>query len=85
MEDGIQDGTQDRGFKQGNKSFWPKPVKVGDEVDVEIEAIATKGDGIAKKDGFVIFVPGASQGEKLKVKIKELKSTFAIGERVEGA
>jgi len=28
----------------------PKPVKVGDEVDVTIEAIAAKGDGIAKID-----------------------------------
>ena len=37
-------------------SSEPKPVKVGDEVEVKIEGTASKGDGIAKKDGFVIFV-----------------------------
>ncbi|PIN84308.1 deoxyribonuclease [Candidatus Micrarchaeota archaeon CG11_big_fil_rev_8_21_14_0_20_47_5] len=52
-------------------------------MDVEIEAIAAKGDGIAKKDGFVIFVTGANKGDKIKVRIKELKSTFAIGEIVQ--
>ena len=40
-------------------SSEPKPVAVGDEIEVKIEAIASKGDGIAKKDGFVIFIKGA--------------------------
>ena len=43
-------------------SSEPKPVKVGDEVEVKIEGTASKGDGIAKKDGFVIFVKGARAG-----------------------
>ena len=33
------------------------PVREGEELDVTIEAIGDKGDGIAKKDGFVLFVP----------------------------
>ncbi|OIO21812.1 hypothetical protein AUJ17_01370 [Candidatus Micrarchaeota archaeon CG1_02_47_40] len=77
-------GDEGGGFGgRGNRGFMPKPVKVGDEIDVEIEAIAAKGDGIAKKDGFVIFVTGANKGDKIKVRIKELKSTFAIGEIVQ--
>ncbi|MFH0868366.1 MAG: TRAM domain-containing protein, partial [Candidatus Woesearchaeota archaeon] len=44
--------NQDRSYGQ---SF--APVKVGDEIDVKIEAVGEKGDGIAKKDGFVLFVP----------------------------
>lgn len=60
--------------------FLPKPVKVGDEVDVEIEAVASRGDGIAKKDGFVIFVKGAKQGDKVKVRITDVKARFAVGE-----
>jgi predicted RNA-binding protein with TRAM domain len=62
--------------------FLPKPVKVGDEVEVTIEAQASRGDGIAKKDGFVIFIKGAKEGDKLKVRITEVKARFAIGEVV---
>jgi len=61
----------------------PKPVKVGEEVDLTIEAVGAKGDGIAKKDGFVIFVAGAKEGETIKVKITEVKSRCALGEKVQ--
>lgn len=60
--------------------FLPKPVKVGDEVDVKIENVASKGDGIARKDGFVIFVKGAKEGDQVKVRITDVKARFAIGE-----
>ena len=62
--------------------FLPKPVKVGDEVEVKVEAVASKGDGIAKKDGFVIFIKGAKEGDQVKVKITDVKARFAIGELV---
>lgn len=67
-----------RGF--GNDRGFNKPVNVGDEIDVTIEATASKGDGIAKKEGFVIFVPGTKEGDKVKVRIREVRSRFAIGE-----
>ena len=57
-------------------------MKVGDEIDVTIEAVAAKGDGIAKKEGFVIFVPGAKQGETIKVRITDVKNRYAMGEKV---
>ncbi|MDE1868503.1 MAG: TRAM domain-containing protein [Candidatus Micrarchaeota archaeon] len=60
--------------------FLPKPVKVGDEVEVKVEAVASKGDGIAKKDGFVIFIKGAKEGDTIKVRITDVKARFAIGE-----
>ncbi len=62
----------------------PKPVELGDELEVTIESVGAKGDGIAKKDGFVIFIPGAQKGETVKIKITELKTSFAIGETVQG-
>lgn len=79
---GDRNGGDRRGGGMGIKPnyFLPKPVKVGDVVDVTIEAVASKGDGIAKKDGFVIFVAGAKQGETVSVKITDVKARFAIGE-----
>lgn len=62
--------------------FPPKPVKVGDEVDVEIEAVGSKGDGIAKVQGFVIFVPNGKLGEKLHVKVIRVGGRCAVAEIV---
>ncbi len=69
-----------RGGFGGNDA--PKPVKVGDEIDVTIEAVAAKGDGIAKKEGFVIFVPGTTQGETCKIRVTAVKSSCAVAEKV---
>lgn len=69
--------------KPERKSFeTPKPVNVGDVVEVEISAVGGRGDGIAKKDNFVIFVKGGEQGEKCKVKITDVKRTYATAEKV---
>jgi len=69
-------------FGRFDRGDSPKPVKVGDEVETTIVGVASKGDGIAKIEGFVIFVPGASVGEKVKVKITEVRRTCAIAEKV---
>jgi predicted RNA-binding protein with TRAM domain len=70
------------GFGRGFGNDMPKPVKVGDELDVTIEAVAAKGDGIAKKEGFVIFVPGTAVGENCKIRITAVKASSAVAERV---
>lgn len=62
----------------------PKPVSVGDIIVVSIESQGGQGDGIAKVEDFVIFVKGARKGEQCKVKITEVKRTYAIGERTDG-
>ncbi len=56
------------------------PVKVGDEVDVKIEAVGEKGDGIAKKNGFVIFVPGAKEGTTVKIRVTRVLKKMAFSE-----
>lgn len=60
----------------------PKPVAVGDTVEVTIESVGGQGDGIAKVEGFVVFVKGAQKGETCKIKITELKRTYAVGEKI---
>ena len=58
----MRDGFRPRGFAS--------PVNVGEELDVKIEAVGEKGDGIAKVKGFVLFVPGVKEGDEVKVKMK---------------
>jgi predicted RNA-binding protein with TRAM domain len=67
------------------RSFKPKPVEVGKEYDVTIAEMSGRGDGIAKIDGFVIFVAGAKQGQTARVKVTQVSSRFATGTVVEGS
>jgi predicted RNA-binding protein with TRAM domain len=63
----------------------PSPVEEGKEYEVTVESIGSKGDGIAKIEGFIIFVPGAKIGDKLKVRITAVRRNFAIAEPVAAA
>tara|TARA_Y100000310_G_C20558522_1_gene751813 strand:- start:844 stop:1164 length:321 start_codon:yes stop_codon:yes gene_type:complete len=63
-------------------SGFAAPVKVGDEIDVTIEAVGEKGDGLAKKDGFVLFVPNTQAGETVKVKITRVLQKVGFAEVV---
>ncbi|EQD32526.1 Deoxyribonuclease/rho motif-related TRAM domain protein [mine drainage metagenome] len=84
MNEGRREHRNERsGMRMNPDYFSPKPVKVGDEVTLTIEEVAEKGDGIARKDRFVIFVKGAKKGDVVKVKIVEVKPRFAIGEIVQ--
>ncbi len=62
---------------KGKGKYGAKPVKVGDVLTVTIEGKGSKGDGIARVKGFVVFVPGANEGDTPKVKIKYVGKNFA--------
>jgi predicted RNA-binding protein with TRAM domain len=60
------------------------PVEEGEIRYVEIEDIGKQGDGIARVErGYVIIVPGAEMGERVKIEITEVKSNFAVGDIIE--
>ena len=74
-----------RSFGRRFRSNDPKPVKVGEEYDVEITEIGSKGDGIARIKNFVVFIPGSKKGDKKHIRIKEVRNKFAIGEITESS
>jgi len=77
-------GGGGRGYGGGG-SFGgggPKPVEEGKEYDVQITEISRQGDGIARIQGFVIFVKGAKSGESAKVKILSVGPRFATAQKV---
>ena len=59
------------------------PVRVGDELTVEIVDEGEEGDGIAKVDGFTLFVDGAEAGDELRVEVTDVKPRFGFAEPVE--
>lgn len=47
------------------------------EYEVEITEIPRRGDGVAKMQGFVIFLNGAKMGDKVKIKVETVGPRFA--------
>jgi len=68
---------RDRGFGGSSMNQGPKPVEVGKEYDVELTELSRRGDGVAKIQGFIIFVKGGKVGDKVKIKIETVGPRFA--------
>lgn len=82
---GYGGGRRGMGYGDRNRQrrFRHSPVKVGEQYDVTIEAISNRGDsGVAKIEGFVIFVPETKVNEKVKVKITKVGNGYATAELV---
>ncbi len=60
-----------------------KPVEEGKEYELEIKETSRRGDGVARIEGFVVFVPNSKPGDHVKAKIKSVGPRFAIGEIVQ--
>ena len=57
-------------------------MNVGETHSVKIEARGKGGDGIARVQGFVVFVPGTNPGDEVKVRITAVRRRFATAEVV---
>ncbi len=61
-----------------NKRSRPElPVKVGEEYELDIIDVSPNGEGIAKVDGYPVFISGAKPGQHVKAKICRLDSVSA--------
>ena len=58
-------------------SILPVAPAVGDKLTLTIEDIAFGGEGVARVNGFVIFVPFVLVGEMVEAEITEAKTRFA--------
>jgi len=67
----------------GDDQDYDKPVSEGDVVELEIEDLGSKGDGIARVEGFVVFVPGGEVDQEYEVEITSVGRKFAFGEITE--
>jgi len=55
------------------------PVREGETLDVRVESVGSKGDGMARFKGFVLFVPDTKVGDEVQVRVTKVldKSGFA--------
>jgi len=65
--------------------FKPAPVEVGKEYEADITEMSHRGDaGVARIQGFIIFVTGAKVGQKIKFVITKIGRRYATAEIVKG-
>jgi 23S rRNA (uridine2552-2'-O)-methyltransferase len=60
------------------------PIRAGDELTVTITERGREGDGIAKIEGYTVFVPDTEIGEQYRIEIEEVKSNFGFASVIEG-
>ena len=65
------------------KNRLTAPVRAGEELDVEIVDQGSEGDGIAKIEGYTLFVPGGETGERYRVRVEDVKPRFGFATPIE--
>lgn len=74
-QDKIKENTDILHNSNANKNV---NIKKNDEFETDIIDYGTDGEGIAKIDGYTIFVKGALKGEKCKIHITKVLQTHAF-------
>jgi len=58
-------------------------IEEGETYELRVESVGNKGDGIAKVDKYLVFIPNTVKGEVVRAKIKKVSGTLAFAEVVE--
>src|SRR5919112_6436752 len=57
--------------------------KRGDELDLRVDSLAHGGAGVARLDGYVVFVQGAVPGDRVRAVVGKSKRAYAEARTVE--
>ena len=60
----------------------PRP-KPGAEVELTVDSLAHGGNGVARLEGYVVFVRGAMPGDRVRARLTKAKRAYAEGHVVE--
>ncbi len=58
-------------------------IKIDEIYETVITSLENEGKGVCKINGMVVFVPKTLVGEKVRIRITEIKKNFAVGKVVE--
>ncbi|MFQ3318644.1 MAG: putative RNA-binding protein with TRAM domain [Natronomonas sp.] len=71
-------------YNQPIRDLKQQPVKMGEEVVVDVDDIHESGAGVGRtEDGFIVMVDGVLPEARAKVKITEVRSNHARAEEIE--
>ena len=54
----------------------PRPVR-GAELELTVDSLAYGGAGVARRDGYVVFVQGAMPGDRVRAEVTKAKRAYA--------
>src|SRR5215208_1377372 len=57
--------------------------RAGAELELEVDSLAQGGRGVARADGYVVFVTGALPGDRVRVRLTKAKRDYGEGNAVE--
>jgi 23S rRNA (uracil1939-C5)-methyltransferase len=60
----------------------PRP-RQGQELELEIDSLAQGGRGVARTNGYVVFVSGALPGDRVRARLTRAKRDFAEAQAIE--
>jgi translation initiation factor 2 subunit 2 len=67
------------------KAKAEEPAKMFEEgkiVDVHIQSVSKRGDGVAREGKYIIYVPGGKPGQTVKIKVTRVSGSIVFTERV---
>jgi predicted RNA-binding protein with TRAM domain len=74
-------GSQSR-FRSSRPFLPTMPVKENQELEVVIADIGSRGNGIARIQSYVTFVPKSKIGDRVRARTVSVREKFAITEKI---
>jgi predicted RNA-binding protein with TRAM domain len=76
--EGNSSSSSSRSFGYSSLAGRPTAVlEVGKEYEVDVTEISRQGDGIARVQGFVVFVKNAKVGQKVRIRVERVGNRYA--------
>lgn len=63
--------------------FKPEPFAYHEEIELEIASLTNLGEGVARRDGWVVFVAGALPGERVRARVWHNAKNFSRADLAE--
>ncbi|MZH06174.1 MAG: 23S rRNA (uracil(1939)-C(5))-methyltransferase RlmD [Nitrospinae bacterium] len=60
------------------KSKLNIPVKKGDRLELQVETLASSGDGLCRHQGYALFIPGGIPGDRITGKVNKITPRFGV-------
>jgi len=67
----------------GDEAEAADDVEEGSTYEVDIVGTGRKGDGVAERGEYTIFVPNAAEGDTVRVRIENVDGSLAFAQRVD--
>ena len=66
-----------------SKKFNPEPFDYHEEIDLQIDTLTNLGQGLGRVDGWVVIVPFALPGEKIRARVYRNHKNYSDADLVE--